>query len=39
MEDHVIWRIADLLGVSARDRVTERQKVAARTVGKDAGGD
>lgn len=39
MEDHVIWRIADLLGVSARDRVTERQKVAARTVGRDAGGD
>lgn len=39
MEDHVIWRIADLLGVSARDRVTERQKVAARTVGRDKGGD
>lgn len=39
MEDHVIWRIADLLGVSARDRVLERQKVAARTVGGDTGGD
>ncbi|MGF9694862.1 MULTISPECIES: TerB family tellurite resistance protein [unclassified Rhizobium] len=39
MEDHVIWRIADLLGVSSRDRVLERQKVAARTVGGDAGGD
>lgn len=39
MEDHVIWRIADLLGVSARDRVLERQKVAARTVGRDKGGD
>ncbi|MCO5733568.1 TerB family tellurite resistance protein [Rhizobium sp. SSA_523] len=30
MEDHVIWRIANLLGVSARDRVLERQKVAIR---------
>ncbi|MBP2550329.1 putative tellurite resistance protein B-like protein [Neorhizobium galegae] len=39
MEDHVIWRIADLLGVSARDRVLERQKVAARTIGLDGGGD
>lgn len=39
MEDHVIWRIADLLGVSSRDRVVERQKVAERTVGGDTGGD
>ncbi|MDK1490847.1 TerB family tellurite resistance protein [Sinorhizobium sp. 7-81] len=30
MEDHVIWRIADLLGVSGRDRVLKRQEVAAR---------
>ena len=29
MEDHAIWRIADLMGVSARDRVEERQKAAA----------
>lgn len=30
MEDHVIWRIADLLGVSGRERVTQRQQAAAR---------
>ncbi|MOA56500.1 Tellurite resistance protein TerB [compost metagenome] len=30
MEDHVIWRIADLLGVSGRDRVLKRREVAAR---------
>ncbi|GEO85725.1 MULTISPECIES: TerB family tellurite resistance protein [Alphaproteobacteria] len=30
MEDHAIWRIADLLGVSARDRVHERQEALAR---------
>lgn len=38
MEDHVIWRIADLLGVSGRDRVLKRQEAAARmeeTNGKD----
>lgn len=37
MEDHVIWRIADLLGVSGRDRVLKRQEAAARTeeAGKD----
>lgn len=29
MEDHVIWRIADLLGVSGRDRIIKRQEVAA----------
>ncbi|MFK0277850.1 putative tellurite resistance protein B-like protein [Ensifer sp. KUDG1] len=31
MEDHVIWRIADLLGVSGRDRVLQRQEAAARS--------
>lgn len=31
MEDHVIWRIADLLGVSGRDRVLKRQEAAARS--------
>jgi len=31
MEDHVIWRIADLLGVSGRDRVLQRQVAAARS--------
>ncbi|WP_337269371.1 TerB family tellurite resistance protein [Oryzifoliimicrobium ureilyticus] len=30
MEDHVIWRIADLLGVSARERIQKRQEAAAR---------
>nr|CAD6431867.1 TerB family tellurite resistance protein [Rhizobium sp. Q54] len=31
MEDHVIWRIADLLGVSSRDRVLQRQEAQARS--------
>ncbi|MFB9953168.1 TerB family tellurite resistance protein [Rhizobium puerariae] len=39
IEDHVIWRIADLLGVSARDRVLQRQQAAARSTGGDQGGD
>lgn len=30
MEDHVIWRIADLLGVSGRDRVSERRDAVSR---------
>lgn len=30
MEDHALWRISDLLGVSARDRVEQRQKAALR---------
>ncbi len=30
MEDHALWRISDLLGVSGRDRVEERQKAALR---------
>ncbi|MBW6423941.1 TerB family tellurite resistance protein [Rhizobium sp. XQZ8] len=39
IEDHVIWRIADLLGVSARDRVLQRQQAAARsTVADDQAG-
>jgi uncharacterized tellurite resistance protein B-like protein len=33
IEDHVIWRIADLLGVSSRDRVLQRQEAAARLAG------
>lgn len=37
MEDHVVWRIADLLGVSDRDRVHERLGAAARAG--DPGGD
>lgn len=31
MEDHVIWRVADLLGVSVRDRVLQRQQAATRS--------
>ena len=30
MEDHAIWRIADLLGVSGRERIMKRQEVAER---------
>lgn len=30
MEDHVIWRVADLLGVSSHDRVLQRQQAASR---------
>ena len=30
MEDHAIWRIADLLGVSGRERIMKRQQVAER---------
>lgn len=36
MEDHAIWRIADLLGVSGRERIMKRQEVAER-VGATAG--
>ena len=36
MEDHAIWRIADLLGVSGRERIMKRQEVAER-VGVAAG--
>lgn len=30
IEDHVVWRVADLLGVSDRARVEQRQGAAAR---------
>lgn len=36
IEDHVIWRIADLLGVSSRDRVLQRQQAAARLAEENA---
>ncbi|MDS7598079.1 TerB family tellurite resistance protein [Agrobacterium tumefaciens] len=32
MEDHVIWRVADLMGVSVRDRVLQRQQAAKRSL-------
>ncbi len=30
LEDHVVWRVADLLGVSDRERVQQRMDAAAR---------
>lgn len=30
MEDHAIWRVADLLGVSGRERIAQRQEAAER---------
>lgn len=30
MEDHAIWRVADLLGVSGRERIVQRQGAAQR---------
>lgn len=39
MEDHVIWRVADLLGVLSRDRVLQRQQAAARRSGEDQAGE
>ena len=30
MEDHAILRIADLMGVSVRERIMKRQEVAER---------
>jgi uncharacterized tellurite resistance protein B-like protein len=30
-EDNLIWRVADLLGVSARERLTLRRQIAAET--------
>jgi uncharacterized tellurite resistance protein B-like protein len=33
MEETVVWRIAELIGVSPRDRVEARQRVAARAKG------
>ncbi len=30
MEDHALWRVADLLGVSSRGRVIQRQEAEAR---------
>lgn len=38
LEDNIVWRIAELLGVSGRDRVLMRQRVAER-VGADSRAD
>jgi uncharacterized tellurite resistance protein B-like protein len=39
-EDNVMWRVADLLAVSPRDRIVLRQQVMGQVVGKvpDKGG-
>lgn len=37
LEDHAIWRIADLLGVSGRQRIMKRQEAAARVPGMNTG--
>ena len=31
LEDNVVWRVAELIGVETRDRVEARRRVAART--------
>ena len=36
-EDNLMWRVADLLGVSSRDRIALRRRVAGETA--DSGGD
>jgi len=33
LEDHTVWRIAELIGVDRRDRILERQKVQAEAPG------
>ncbi|AJY48431.1 TerB family tellurite resistance protein [Martelella endophytica] len=37
MEDNVVWRIAELIGVSGRDRVLERQAALKRAAIDDEG--
>ena len=37
LEENVVWRVAELLGVSDRDRVLMRQRVAARSGAGDDG--
>jgi uncharacterized tellurite resistance protein B-like protein len=37
-EDNVVWRAADLLGVSSRDRIDLKHRVAARRTATAAGG-
>ncbi|MFC3072263.1 TerB family tellurite resistance protein [Shinella pollutisoli] len=39
MEDHAIWRIADLLGVSGRERIMKRQEAAGRAGAAEAQGE
>jgi uncharacterized tellurite resistance protein B-like protein len=37
-EDNVVWRAADLLGVSSRDRIELKHRIAGRQSGAVAGG-
>ncbi|MEM6460826.1 MAG: TerB family tellurite resistance protein [Pseudomonadota bacterium] len=37
LEDNIVWRVAELLGVSDRDRVLMRQRVAERVGSGDRG--
>ncbi|MDP2733581.1 MAG: TerB family tellurite resistance protein [Hoeflea sp.] len=39
LEDHVVWRIADLMGVSGRERVLARQRALAAAGLADEAGD
>jgi uncharacterized tellurite resistance protein B-like protein len=34
-EDNALWRVADLLGISSRDRIALRQRVAGHRAGKE----
>ena len=36
-EDNVVWRAADLLGVSSRDRIDLKHRVAERQAGRPTG--
>ena len=33
LEDHTLWRIAELIGVDRRDRILQRQKAQAQVPG------
>jgi uncharacterized tellurite resistance protein B-like protein len=37
-EDNVVWRAAELLGISSRDRIDLKHRVAARVSGATAEG-
>jgi uncharacterized tellurite resistance protein B-like protein len=39
LEDNLLWRSADLLGVSPRERIALRQRIAARSATSAASGD
>lgn len=36
IEDHIVWRVTDLLGVSGRDRVRQRQEAETRRLTEDS---